>query len=152
MQFERILVPVDFSQLSKRALAEAVALVGDSNAKLTVLHVHEHRELPTVDPAFRPERAADSQPAIIETLQTQLEAFVVGVTDPVDDTLLRVEASLNVVKSIIGASADHDLVVLASHGRAGFKQHMLGSVTERVVRDAHCSALVVRSTAEPKAD
>lgn len=152
MQYERILVPVDFSELSKRALAEAVTLVGDADAKLTVLHVHEHIEVATVDPAFRPERSEDSQDAIVETLTLQLEAFIEGITDPLTDAQLRVESSPSAVESIISASAEYDLVVLATHGRAGFKQHVLGSVTERVVRGARCSALVVRPDNPPGSD
>jgi nucleotide-binding universal stress UspA family protein len=144
MQFERILVPVDFSQLSKRALTEAVTLAGDADVKLTVLHVHEQTDTPTVDPAYRPERVPDRQPAIVKTLQEQLASFVKGVTDPVADAQLSVVSSPSAVRTIIDATGDHDLVVLATHGRAGLGQFLLGSVTERVVRGARCSALVVR--------
>jgi nucleotide-binding universal stress UspA family protein len=39
-----------------------------------------------------------------------------------------------------------DLIVVATRGRTGLKHLMLGSVAERVVREAHCKVLVVRRT------
>ncbi|MFN2407796.1 MAG: universal stress protein [Pyrinomonadaceae bacterium] len=40
-----------------------------------------------------------------------------------------------------------DLIVVGSHGRRGFKRFLLGSVSEAVAMNAHCSVVVVRSTA-----
>lgn len=40
-----------------------------------------------------------------------------------------------------------DLIVVGSHGRRGFKRFLLGSVSEAVAMDAHCSVVVVRDTA-----
>lgn len=143
MRFERILVPVDFSELSKQALVEAVALAGDSKLAVTVLHVHEHFEMVSVDPAFRPERGEDQQRAILAKLREDLQTFVEPVQAKGAQLELRVEPG-NAVYQIVDASASHDLVVMATHGRRGIGQFLLGSVTERVVRGARCSALVVR--------
>lgn len=41
---------------------------------------------------------------------------------------------------------DADLVVVGSHGRRGFKRFLLGSVSESVAMNAHCSVVVVRSS------
>ena len=56
--------------------------------------------------------------------------------------------------SIAQYARDHavDLIVLASHGRTGFKRAVLGSVAERVVRSAPCDVLVVRSKNEIEED
>jgi len=40
-----------------------------------------------------------------------------------------------------------DLIVVGSHGRRGFKRFLLGSVSEAVAMNAHCSVVVVRGTA-----
>jgi nucleotide-binding universal stress UspA family protein len=45
---------------------------------------------------------------------------------------------------------DVDLIVIATHGRTGFRRLALGSVTERVVQHAPCDVMVVRSAAESK--
>jgi nucleotide-binding universal stress UspA family protein len=46
----------------------------------------------------------------------------------------------------------YDLMVMATHGRTGFRRLVLGSVAERVVRQADCSVLVVRRAAPARAD
>jgi nucleotide-binding universal stress UspA family protein len=42
-----------------------------------------------------------------------------------------------------------DLIVVGSHGRRGFKRFLLGSVSEAVAMNAHCSVVVVRGPARP---
>jgi nucleotide-binding universal stress UspA family protein len=44
---------------------------------------------------------------------------------------------------------DTDLIVVGSHGRRGFKRFLLGSVSEAVAMNAHCSVVVVRGSARP---
>jgi nucleotide-binding universal stress UspA family protein len=44
---------------------------------------------------------------------------------------------------------DADLIVVGSHGRRGFKRFLLGSVSEAVAMNAHCSVVVVRGSARP---
>jgi nucleotide-binding universal stress UspA family protein len=143
MQFQRILVPVDFSKLSRQALEEAVTLAEGASAQLTVLHVHEHVDMPPVDPAYRPEDAEETQRKILAALSEQLERFVEGLS--IEDARLerRVVAG-NAVDEILEASKIHDLVVMSTHGRRALGDFMLGTVTERVVRHARCSTLVVR--------
>jgi nucleotide-binding universal stress UspA family protein len=61
-----------------------------------------------------------------------------------------------VTKVLIGEAPDQivryaktagiDLIVLGSHGRHGFKRALLGSVAERVAREADCPVLIVRPT------
>ena len=53
--------------------------------------------------------------------------------------------------AIIGFARDDasDLIVMASHGRTGFRRLVLGSVTEEVIRAATCPVLVVRHAAAP---
>ena len=46
------------------------------------------------------------------------------------------------------ASGDVDLIVLATHGRTGFRRLALGSVTEQVVRQARCPVLAVKVGAQ----
>ncbi len=41
-----------------------------------------------------------------------------------------------------------DLIVLASHGRKGLERFMLGSVSEAVLRHAHCSVEIIRLPAK----
>ena len=57
------------------------------------------------------------------------------------------QAARGIVDSLLEDGIE--LAVLADRGRGGFRSLLLGSTAERVVRDAHCSVLVLRSRAEP---
>lgn len=143
MQFQRILVPVDFSKLSRKALEEAVALAEGTPAKLTVLHIHEHLDMPPVDPAYRPEDPEDTERKILANLDGQLKAFCEGLKIDAARLELRAEGG-NAVDVILEATKIHDLVVMSTHGRRDLGDFVLGTVTERIVRHASCSTLVVR--------
>ncbi|MFO0724733.1 MAG: universal stress protein [Myxococcota bacterium] len=139
MKLERVLVPVDLSEPSRRALAEAAALIAGRKSRLTVLHAHPIQQLTVLD--FRyvepPEKVLGYRDAAQRTLEQWVKEL--GLTD----VELVVEMS-DPVATIIEASKHHDLVVMGTHGRTGLEHFVLGSVAERVVRAAKCSVLIVR--------
>lgn len=143
MHVKRILVPIDFSDLSRRTLVDAAGLARSLDASVTALHVHEHVDMPVVDPAFRPPDDRGNQPKIIANLKQQLEALLEPLNLPGDRKQARVEVG-NPVDGIVEVSGEHDLVVLATHGSRGVGRYLLGTVTERVLKGAQCSAMVVR--------
>jgi nucleotide-binding universal stress UspA family protein len=86
-------------------------------------------------------------PSVLELEASTLAAERQRVTQLVPD----VEAEVHVVhgagaKAMIHAAQTADLLVVGSRGGGGFRQMLLGSVAEQVVRYAACSVLVVRQT------
>lgn len=143
MTITHVLCPVDFSDFSRHALAQAAALAGWYGARLTVLHIFVNR--PSMDlPAFVLED--EDRDRLLAEVRTLVEA--VHVTPPfavrVEEAELAHEAIVAEAKAL-GA----DLLVLGSHGRSGFQQLFLGSVAEKVIRRAPCSTLVVPRRAVP---
>jgi nucleotide-binding universal stress UspA family protein len=53
---------------------------------------------------------------------------------------------------IIRTAADKkcDLIVMGTHGRTGIRRLLMGSVTEKVLREAPCAVLTVRAALPPK--
>lgn len=145
MSYSRILVPIDFSELSEPVLKRCASLATTLDASVTLLHVHEHIEAPPVDPAFRPLQPATEQEALVEALTRKLREQALAHELSGDRVAARVEIG-DPLDLILGACGEHDLVLLATHGRRGIGQFLLGSITERVVRAAPCSVLVVRPT------
>ncbi|NBW94468.1 MAG: universal stress protein, partial [Bacteroidetes bacterium] len=45
----------------------------------------------------------------------------------------------------LAEEADIDLIVIGSHGRSGFDRAMVGSVSEKVLRSAHCPVMIVNT-------
>ncbi len=145
-KFKNILCPIDFEQNSLDALAVARDLAQESSAKLRLLHVARvpasDMDVPlpfAADPRW--ERAARAR--LERIARDQLEgkvAFEIRVVSGTPDVdVLRLADELHT-----------DLIVMATHGRKGLKHFVLGSVAERVVREARCPVLTIRTGSKPR--
>jgi universal stress protein A len=143
LSIKKILVPVDFSSLSKKAFQYALRLAQQFKAELTLIHVLE----PAVPPSFEglqmapPFREEDSSGAEKDLRALMTSARTAGV--PKARSLFRRGlASHEIVDT--AKDLDVDLIVIATHGYTGWKHFCIGSTAERVVRAAPCPVLVVR--------
>ena len=140
----RILVPVDGSENSMHAVEFIVGrttLLG-SDPKIEVLNV----QLPLPARACR----LVGQDSLTRYYEDEAEK----VFEPVRCALAKVGFQAN-ESYVVGEAADAiaaeseklgaDLIVMGSHGRHGIEKLLLGSVTQRVLQDAHIPVLVVRS-------
>lgn len=132
-----ILVPVDLSDASERALAHADQLAGFLDDELIVFVVVDE----TMTHAFQPLAASENV-----TERQAIDAQVAGVVRNVKaPTTVEVVETTGVAGTIIDAANDHGcrLIVMASRGRSGVQRWMLGSVAERVVRASDVPVLIV---------
>jgi universal stress protein A len=140
-KLKKILVPVDFSECSNKAVQYAEAMAKQFNAELLLLHVVEEylptSELVLVDTTAMLQELCDTAKRDIKKIQEQIGP---GVEANIE---LRSGAPYN---EIVRAAKqlDIDLIIMATHGRTGFVHTFMGSTTERVVRHAACPVLVVR--------
>ena len=137
MTIRRILCPVDFSDYSLAALRHALAIARWHEADVTVLHV-EDRLLHTAraDARFRPHVAG--------TPEQDLRAFAQSAGSsprPVDVHVTAGEAAPAIVEHARREAAD--LIVMGTQGRSGLSRALLGSVAERVIREAPCPVMTV---------
>ena len=143
LRIKSILVPIDFSPPSKKALDYAVAVARRFKAKLTLLHV--------VEPVATPDFAASFPLAmendeLVATAQKHLGKVVKAARIPraiVEKVLVRFGRSFHEIADA-ARTRKVDLIIISTHGYTGLKHALLGSTTERVVRHAHCPVLVVR--------
>lgn len=144
-RLQRILVPVDFSSTSRKALQYAVPFATAFDAKVTVLHVIQpYTAAPEL--GYMPPELVASQRDLANSVREELgrlcqREFGTGAR-------FQVQVCEGVPWQEITTAAcesDADLIILATHGRTGLKHVLLGSVTERVVRHAPCPVLVVRA-------
>jgi nucleotide-binding universal stress UspA family protein len=144
MKFERVLVPIDFSDQSRLALRAADELAQSYGATLTLLHVHSIVGVAVLDFTYveRPQDVA----RVTEAAEGQLLAWAADLRTPKPSVTIEVVTG-DPVSEIVRRTEAHDLVVMSTHGRSGLTRFLMGSVAERVVRGAHSSVLVVRPTA-----
>jgi nucleotide-binding universal stress UspA family protein len=144
LMFSRILVATDFSLSSERAMALAVSLGRDADARVTALHVVEL-------PAQTGEWAIDgidmgalTREAVASSRRRLTDAVPAAARDWCDVTE-RVETG-GAYQQILRVAAEDDarLIVLGVHGHGAIERFFLGSTAQHVVRQAHCPVLAVR--------
>ena len=150
--FNHILCPIDLSDISSHQLSYAAAFARWYGARLTVLHV-----VPTFDPMpVHPGRLEDPMrivyPMSEDDVTGELGRAVeqAGLTGP--DAAVAAAAG-DAVETIVdrAVALPADLLVMGTHGRSGFDRVLLGSVTEKVLRQAPCPVLTVPPHAPDRA-
>jgi nucleotide-binding universal stress UspA family protein len=143
VRLRKILIPIDFSELSRKALHYANALAKQSRAGMFLLHVVEPVPLVTSEFAFAAASVSDFRPSQKEA--TRRIATWRKAIDSSVPVLTLVRAGESAREIVTAASeCDCDLIVIGTHGRTGLDRMMMGSTAERVVRFAPCPVLVVR--------
>jgi nucleotide-binding universal stress UspA family protein len=147
----RILCPTDFSDLSKNALAQAVALARWYEAEITLLYVAPVA-ITAAEVAYVP--GPWLSPEMREKLRGDLHAFAQSARE--EGVTVRVDlCEGNPATEILDAARTEafDLIVMGTHGRHGLEAWALGSVTEAVLRASPCPVLTIapRSRLAPTA-
>ncbi|MGQ2978926.1 MAG: universal stress protein [Polaromonas sp.] len=146
--YTRILMPIDGSPTSDRALDEAIRLARLDGARLRLLHVVD--ELSYVN-GFEPAMAYlnDTLPLMQQAGEKLLadarkKAQAQGVAA---DSVLIVGRPGRLWEHVVeqAGSMKADLLVVGSHGRRGLGRALMGSDAEQIVRHAPAPVLVVRA-------
>jgi universal stress protein A len=140
---KRILVPVDFSENSRRALDYAHGLALKFGAALHLVHVCEVPSMMT--PAL--DAYAIAYADWSQRLGAEAEKQLVKITAALADITVTTEvlfgsAAAAIVKDATNNAAD--LIVMGTHGHGAVMHMLMGNVAERVVRTAPCPVLTVR--------
>jgi nucleotide-binding universal stress UspA family protein len=148
IQLNRLLCPVDLSDVSRHALEHAVALGKWCGAQITVLHVY-HIPIPPV-PLAGP-AGVPLQPAVDpRQLEDNVRRFcepVVGAGVPLEIVIAEGAPARQIMRHAEEMPAD--LLAMGTHGHGGFERLFLGSVTEKVIRSVRCPVLTVPPPAGP---
>jgi nucleotide-binding universal stress UspA family protein len=130
IRITKILYPTDFSSHSNQAYFHAVALAEKHGASLTIMYVYA----PPLGSS-----GGEDRPYWKDQLE-QIRPVDPGIA--VHHVFLDGDPATEIVQ--YAADAGIDLIVMGTHGRTGLERLLMGSVAEKVMRDAHCSVLVVK--------
>lgn len=135
IRISKILYPTDFSSHSNQAYFHAVALAEKHGANLTIAFVYS--------PSFLGAAEFHGEAADQEYWRNQLEQIrPVDPRIPVHHVFLEGDPASEIVRYAVDAGVD--LIVMGTHGRTGLERLLMGSVAEKVMREARCSVLVVK--------
>jgi universal stress protein A len=148
LAYDRILVPIDFSEHSKRTVSYATRTAARHNSTIYLLHVFQIPDYVVTPYARRRQHCAEVQSqvdAAEQEARETLEAFAQELLNKG----LKVQPYLRVGYPFdeIVLMANHfkvDLIIIGSHGRGAISRLLVGSTAERVVEHAPCPVLVVK--------
>lgn len=142
-RLQTILVPVDFSSFSSKALDYAVAFARQFGATIVLVHVVEPMVYPENYMAV-PTVNEDINGSLMKAAEEKLAAARKAIdSDRVKGVTRLGRPYVEIVE--VAKEEEADLIILATHGHTGFKHVLLGSTAERVVRHAPCPVLTVRN-------
>lgn len=135
-----ILIATDFSLCSRRALGYAISIAKRTGATLHLFH--------WIDPVKYAIAGADMLHAATEATWRDLQHLDAdihfkGLLKGISDPILTHTGDLSQVLPRVIGERQIDLVVVGTHGRTGLRKVIMGSVAERIFRQASCPVLTV---------
>jgi nucleotide-binding universal stress UspA family protein len=151
VRIERILCPLDLSDVSERALDQATGLARWYGATISALYVWPTVPL-TISATHAPVTLTQLDPATRRGLERELERFVASARQAgvqVNTLVAAGDPTLEILRQADETNAD--LLVMGTRGRAGLQRWVLGSVTEGVLRRAPFPVLTIAAPAQARA-
>jgi nucleotide-binding universal stress UspA family protein len=141
---KRILVPIDFSEHSKKALKYAVQFAEQFEASIDIMYVAEPTIYPT-DFGFGQFGFTDLEDELEKRGGEQLDRLVKS-TVPKGISVKKIISRGKPFYEInrYAKKRKIDLIIIATHGHTGMENILFGSTAEKVVRKAPCPVLIVR--------
>jgi nucleotide-binding universal stress UspA family protein len=137
-----IIVGVDGSGHSQRALKVAMKEAVIRHMPLTVLTVHEAVRGYYSGAAIYPDDPIRTEEAR-SAAQAETDKVLAGLDGPHPESVTVNAVHGFPVEELINAGRDADMLVLGSRGAGGFTRLMMGSTADQVSRHAHCPVLIV---------
>ncbi len=144
IKLSRILVPIDFSDHSKKALQYAIPFAEQFKASIDLLYVVE----PTIYPAdfsFGQVGFPNVEDELRQRGAEELKSLIakeIGRRVPAKQVIRTGKAFYEIRE--YAREESMDLIIIATHGHSGVEHVLFGSTAEKVVRHAPCPVLVVR--------
>ena len=143
-----ILLATDGSKEGELAARTAVDIAASTNSELHMVTVARHEHAHVYD---LPEEPGDVQKSLYEAIERKARELLdeqvkkieqSGGTIPQEVHLLRGHPDREIVH--LAEEMGAGLIVIGSRGQGGVRRALMGSVSDSVVRQAHCPVLIVR--------
>ncbi len=141
MFFQKILVPLDGSEHSGRALEASIQLAKKLNSKLVLITVHSMAVMAGPSPEFSAiaaQTAYDSGKKILAEAEQKVRAEKIAVETDLADG--------NAVNEIVKKAKEgkFDLIIMGARGLGTIKRLFIGSVSEGVIKNAPCPVMIIK--------
>ncbi len=140
--FRHVLCPIDFTPGTPDVIEHTLFLARQFGADVELLHVTRPRSVWDLTPTIGP---VSTLPEFASTFAGEMMRDYLAVFEKHSVSARgRLESGdpLDVIRSL-AENNHYDLIVMGTHGRTGMSHLLLGSVAERVVREATCPVMTV---------
>jgi universal stress protein A len=143
LSFQKILVPIDFSEPTPRVLHTAAEMCRRFEARATILHVWDPElfAVPNIYRLYDPSQVPGWHNKLVQRLERARHDMQADGALQIDIALVEGQPSREIVR--FAHEGAFDLTVIGTHGRTGLAHSLLGSVAEKVVRLSDCAVLTV---------
>lgn len=145
---KRILVPTDFTKDSDRALREAIDIAAISRGKVYLLHVDKNKPIAVGDAIIDP-IMMDALEKSEELIAREMMSKEIEKVASQSDVEIEIDERHGVTfEQILAHARDKsiDLIVIEPHTKKGMVKRLLGSITDRLLKEATCPLLVLPAT------
>jgi nucleotide-binding universal stress UspA family protein len=154
--FKKILVPLDGSQHSQRALETAVQIAKKFEARMTLIHVYSVTVPPvimteptTLTPSGVPVVTPVELSKMVEAAREVGERILAEAEEKLRSEDVEVDTSLNEGNTVqeitrVAKEGNFDLIVMGVRGIGRLRELLVGSVSEGVIKHSSCPVLVVK--------
>lgn len=144
-RYQKIVVPIDGSGWSERAIPHAVDIARSNGSEIILLHVFRPPAYEYTD-----QIALAGQDEQLHQVREQVKQYLMGLRgtlrgEGVDCRVQFIEGTgvASLICDYINQE-DVDLVVMSSHGRSGLRRFIFGSIAERILQGVNVPVLVIR--------
>ncbi len=147
--YERIVVPLDGSDLAEQALPHALTLARALTIPLHLVRVVDTSTISFIGPGMAIEQASFA--ALLEAIASEehdAADYLAAVSQRLASSGVVISTKVRggpVVDEVLATLRPGDLLVMTTHGRTGLARWFLGSVAEAVIRRATTPVLLIRS-------
>jgi nucleotide-binding universal stress UspA family protein len=145
MTLKKILVPIDFSEHSEKALNWALSLAAPEAIPIIIFHVIPQSPTEWLTRVVAEEKRLEAE--LRADAERRLQEITVGKAVPIETLVVWGGNPWDEI-CVLAARQGVDLIVMGTHGRTGLDRMLVGSVAERVICHAPCSVLAVRARKE----
>ena len=142
-EFERIIIPIDGSDQSKKAAKKAIFLAKSTGVKIVAMYVIDTPDLPGFYDS--PDEATYQQ--IHELLKKEGNSYIDQIekmAKKIGVGISRMIADGHPAEEIIKEAKKNDLIVIGSKGVTALDRLLMGSVAENIVHHAPCPVMIVK--------
>jgi len=144
-RYKKIVVPIDGSGWSERAIPHAVDIARNNDAELILLHVFKPPAQEYID-----QLSLANQDEQLMAVRDEMKQKLMALRNQIRGENLNVRVQLIEGMGVAGIICDYineegaDLVVMSSHGRTGVQRWLFGSVAHKVMQEVNVPVMIIR--------